>query len=233
VDDRPARRQPPAAALRARLRGSPRVVALYRGARGFVLGGKDRDATGRGRSAVEDGVRLLPRAGLTPSPRTGYRLNLVLSTLDRADVRRDRTASMFEAVAGDVRSAGSSRSGGRVARRRASRPTRRSLGEDPRTPRSSRSASLGHARRARRRRLRGRVLDDRHLVAGSPLAGRHQRMAPPASATSSRTSSRGSTPGPRSGCWRARRTPTPPARSASSTPRACATTSIDRDPVRD
>jgi hypothetical protein len=104
VDDRSARRQPPAAALKARLRSSPRVVALYRGARGFVLGGKDRDATDRGRSAVEDGVRLLPRAGLTPSPRTGYRLNLVLSTLESARTFGGiRTAiDLFEALAGGV-----------------------------------------------------------------------------------------------------------------------------------
>jgi len=104
VDDRSARRQPAAAALKARLRASPRVVALYRGARGFVLGGKDRDAVGRGRSAVEDGVRLLPRAGLTSSPRTGYRLNLVLSTLESARTFGGiRTAvDLFEAVAGDA-----------------------------------------------------------------------------------------------------------------------------------
>ncbi len=104
MHDRPARRRPPAAALKARLRSSPRIVALYRGARGFVLGGKDRDATGRGRSAVEDGVRLLARSGLTPSPRTGYRLNLVLSTLESARTFGGiRTAlDLFEAVAGDV-----------------------------------------------------------------------------------------------------------------------------------
>jgi O-antigen biosynthesis protein len=105
VDDRPARRLPPAAALKARLRSSPRIVSLYRGARGFVLGGEGRDATGRGRSSVEDGVRLLPRAGLTSSPRTGYRLNLVLSTVDAARTFGGiRTAlDLFEAIAGGVR----------------------------------------------------------------------------------------------------------------------------------
>ena len=183
MDDRSARRRPPAAALKARLRSSPRVVALYRGARGFVLGGKDRDATGRGRSAVEDGVRLLPRAGLTPSPRTG--VSAEPGAVDpgiRADVRRDPDRSRL------VRGGRRRRSGApdhlgrgdRAACRRAARrlPGRPVWGG----PLGSAAVRLArrarrHACRACRRRLHGHVLDDRRpRWPDPPMAGRHQRI---------------------------------------------------------
>jgi len=105
VDDRPARRRPLTAALKTRLRSSPRMSSLYLGARGFVRGGGDaRDATGRGRPAVEDGVRLLSTADFTTSPSTAQRLNLVLPTVDAARTFGGiRTAlDLLEALAGDV-----------------------------------------------------------------------------------------------------------------------------------
>ena len=79
------------------------MVSLYRGARGFVLGGDGADAL-RPRSAVEDGVRLLAKAGFERSPRTGYRLNLVLPTVEAARTFGGiRTAlDLFEAVGAAV-----------------------------------------------------------------------------------------------------------------------------------
>ena len=104
MDDRPARRRSPAAGVKARLRSSPRMVSLFRGARGFVLGGGDGGDPLRRRSAVEDGVRLLPKARLERSPRVGYRLNLVLPTVEAARTFGGiRTAlELFEAVGADV-----------------------------------------------------------------------------------------------------------------------------------
>lgn len=104
MDDPPARRRSPAADVKARLRSSPRIVSLYRGVRGFVLGGDGSPvALARPGSSVEDGVRLLPKARFEPSPRAGYRLNLVLPTVDVARTFGGiRSAlDLFEAIGAD------------------------------------------------------------------------------------------------------------------------------------
>jgi O-antigen biosynthesis protein len=60
-------------------------MALYRGARGVVLGSRDsRTSPARRSPAVEHGVRMIPRVALIASPRPEYRLNLVLPTVDAA-----------------------------------------------------------------------------------------------------------------------------------------------------
>jgi hypothetical protein len=104
VDDRQARRNSPGAAAKSRLRSSPRVVSLYRGVRGFVLGGDSRDGSPRARATGEGGVGLLSKVGFERSPRTGYRLNLVLPTVDAARTFGGiQTAlDLFHAVGADV-----------------------------------------------------------------------------------------------------------------------------------
>jgi hypothetical protein len=104
VDDRHARRNSPAGAAKARLRSSPRFVSLYRGLRGFVTGGGEGRGARPPVAAVEDGVRLLSKASVERSPRTGYRLNLVLPTVEAARTFGGiQTAlDLFAAVGADV-----------------------------------------------------------------------------------------------------------------------------------
>ena len=91
--------------LRTAARSSPRLAALYRGLRGFVLGGPKTDP-GRAsdRPGAEAGVGQLRRATFVVSPRTGYRLNLVVPTVDGARTFGGiRTAlDLFEAVGADA-----------------------------------------------------------------------------------------------------------------------------------
>ena len=73
----------------ARLRRSSRLTSLVRGLRGFVLGGsaattRPGPAARKSPGATEDGVPQLRRVAFTSSSRSGYRLNLVVPTLDAA-----------------------------------------------------------------------------------------------------------------------------------------------------
>jgi O-antigen biosynthesis protein len=71
--------------VRARLRRSPRLTALAQGLRGFLRGGSvTSPKTSQAAGAVEDGVPQLRRVTFAPSSRSGYRLNLVVPTLDAA-----------------------------------------------------------------------------------------------------------------------------------------------------
>jgi hypothetical protein len=71
--------------MRTRLRRSPRLTSLVHGLRGFVRGGSvTSPKTSRPVGAIEDGVPQLRRVTFAPSPRSGYRLNLVVPTLDAA-----------------------------------------------------------------------------------------------------------------------------------------------------
>ncbi len=68
--------------LRAASRSSPRLVSLYRGARGFVLGGPAPEGSETMPPPIQDRVGQLRRPFLVVSPRSGYRLNLVVPTVD-------------------------------------------------------------------------------------------------------------------------------------------------------
>jgi O-antigen biosynthesis protein len=86
--------------VRGWLRSSARLRALYRGLRGFVLGPPPPPPPKPPSHPVEDRVALLGRVSLVRSPRTGYRLNLVVPTVDAARTFGGiRTAlNLFEAV---------------------------------------------------------------------------------------------------------------------------------------
>ncbi len=128
--------------LRARLRRSPRLSALVQGLRAFVRGGSAAatagTATKRASGPAEDRVPQLRRVTFVPSPRSGYRLNLVVPTLDAARTFGGiRTAiEVFEAIAGDaserrIVSVGRSLTGADAA---VPAYTRVAAGEDPATP---------------------------------------------------------------------------------------------------
>jgi hypothetical protein len=93
------------APLRRAARSSPRLAALYRGLRGFIFGGASAPpGKASHRPAAEDGVGQLRRVTFVPSPRTGYRLNLVVPTVDGARTFGGiRTAlDLFEAVGAET-----------------------------------------------------------------------------------------------------------------------------------
>ena len=91
--------------LRGRLRSSGRLVALYRGLRGFVLGPPTSAVPRPARPAAAEpsveGVLELRRVGPIRSPYDGYRLNLIVPTVAPAGTFGGiRTAlDLFEAVA--------------------------------------------------------------------------------------------------------------------------------------
>ena len=94
--------------LRARVRRSPRLAALVQGLRGFVRGGSAATTAGtvsaKPDRPVEDRVAQLRRVTFVSSPRSGYRLNLIVPTLDAARTFGGiRTAiDLFEAIAGET-----------------------------------------------------------------------------------------------------------------------------------
>jgi hypothetical protein len=95
------------AGLGARLRSSPRLLALSKGLRGFVLGPPRPPKVTTPpppRPAADFGVGLLRHVRPTSSPRSGYRLNLVVPTVDAARTYGGiRTAlDLFEAVGADA-----------------------------------------------------------------------------------------------------------------------------------
>jgi hypothetical protein len=89
--------------LRAASRSSPRLAGLYRGVRGFALGGPAPKGSAPS-PPIQDRVGQLRRPSLVASPRSGYRLNLVVPTVDGAGTFGGiRTAlDLFETVGADV-----------------------------------------------------------------------------------------------------------------------------------
>lgn len=89
--------------LRAASRSSPRLASLYRGVRGFALGGPAPKGS-EPSPPIQDRVGQLRRPFLVVSPRSGYRLNLVVPTVDGAGTFGGiRTAlDLFETVGADV-----------------------------------------------------------------------------------------------------------------------------------
>ena len=89
---------------RDRRRSSHRFRSLYRGVRGFVLGEPPASPTtrppGPARAPVEDQVGRIRFVDFVRSPRSDYRLNLVLPTIDAArSFGGIRTAlDLFEAI---------------------------------------------------------------------------------------------------------------------------------------
>lgn len=90
--------------LRAASRSSPRLLSLYRGVRGFVLGGPAPKGSEPPPPPIQDRVGQLRRPSFVASPRSGYRLNLVVPTVDRAGTFGGiRTAlDLFEAIGAEV-----------------------------------------------------------------------------------------------------------------------------------
>ena len=182
---------------------------------------------------IQDRVGQLRRPFLVVSPRSGYRLNLVVPTVDGGGTFGGiRTAlDLFEAIGADV----TERRIVSVARQPPRGPvalpayTPVDGGDDPDIPLQlvARQSTHGPARRPRRRRLRGHVLDDRRPRGPDPpLAGRHQRIGAAPFGYIIQDFEPGSIRGPRSGCWPLDLRRCRPGRSGSSTPRACATTSM-------
>jgi hypothetical protein len=89
--------------LRATFRSSSRLGSLYRGVRGFALGGSATKGS-EPIPPIQDRVGQLRRPSLVASPRSAYRLNLVVPTVDGAGTFGGiRTAlDLFESVGGDV-----------------------------------------------------------------------------------------------------------------------------------
>jgi hypothetical protein len=91
--------------LRGAARSSPRLAALYRGLRGFIVGGTSAPPEKAShRPSAQDGVSQLRQITFVVSPRTGYRLNLVVPTVDGARTFGGiRTAlDLFEAVGAEA-----------------------------------------------------------------------------------------------------------------------------------
>lgn len=89
--------------LRATFRSSPRLASLYRGVRGFALGGSATKVS-EPFPPIQDRVGQLRRPSLAASPRSEYRLNLVVPTVDGAGTFGGiRTAlDLFESVGAEV-----------------------------------------------------------------------------------------------------------------------------------
>jgi len=89
--------------LRSRIRASPRIAALYRGIRGFVLGPGSTVSVARRQPPIEDTVRQLHHVSPVASMRPEVRLNLIVPAVDGARTFGGiRTAlDLFEAIGAD------------------------------------------------------------------------------------------------------------------------------------